>query len=183
MSSAVGATEPEPLRDRTQTRARILDAALALFVERGYEGTTITAIEREVGLAAGSGSFYRHFKSKDDVFVACVEQFASEYMEHFLPELEVVRAIEDPHERLVRDFRMRLEAFRTFEPIARMVNAEISRFPGLFDTLTAPLELDAWNLSWDDSPLPAIAMAALIGYANLIELPGGPFGAIPADEF
>lgn len=50
------------------TRERILSAALRLFGERGFIGTTITAIEAAAGLTAGSGSFYRHFKSKEDVF-------------------------------------------------------------------------------------------------------------------
>ena len=177
------AVEPEALWDRRRTRARILDAALALFVERGFEGTTVTAIEREVGLAAGSGSFYRHFRSKDDVFVASVEQYAAEYIERFLPELEAVRTIEDPHERLVRDFQMRLSAYRTFAPIARLIAAEQARFPRLARTFTAALELDAWNLAWDDGPLPGIAMAAVIGYASMAELPDGPYGSIPADEF
>jgi AcrR family transcriptional regulator len=169
--------------DRTQTRARVLDAALALFVERGYEGTTITAIERQVGLAAGTGSFYRHFRSKDDVFAACVEKFAADFIEQFLPELEAVRAIEDPHERLVRDLRLHLDAFGTFEPIERMLRAESARFPELVDRLTGALQLEAWNLAWDETRLPGIVMAALIGYGNLRGLSGGPYGVIPPDEF
>jgi AcrR family transcriptional regulator len=182
-TAAVGTTEPEALRDRTQTRARILAAALDLFVERGYEGTTVTAIEREVGLAAGSGSLYRHFRSKEDVFVACIEHYSAEYLQRFLPELEAVRKIEDPRERLVRDFQLRLSGFRAFGPIARLMAAEHARFPGLDKALTAPLELDAWNLDWDDSPLPAIAMAAVIGYATLSATPGGPYTSISEDEF
>jgi AcrR family transcriptional regulator len=79
---------------RPNTRARILEAALALFLARGFDGTTISDIERAVGLAAGTGSFYRHFKSKDDVFVAAVQGSATEYMEHFLTVLQELDAIE-----------------------------------------------------------------------------------------
>jgi AcrR family transcriptional regulator len=46
------------------TRTRILDAALAMFAERGYEGTSIAELERAAGLSPGSGALYRHFPSK-----------------------------------------------------------------------------------------------------------------------
>ena len=50
-------------------RARIRDAALRLFAERGVEGATI----REIAEAAGvSGGLVRHhFGSKDDLRAAC----------------------------------------------------------------------------------------------------------------
>src|SRR2546421_9024600 len=38
------------------TRARILDAAMALFAERGYQGTTVGDIEQAAGLAPRSGA-------------------------------------------------------------------------------------------------------------------------------
>jgi AcrR family transcriptional regulator len=46
-----------------RTRERILDVALDHFAEHGFAGTSISAIERDVGLAAGTGSFHRHFPS------------------------------------------------------------------------------------------------------------------------
>src|SRR3954465_4703674 len=87
-----------PGRRRPSTRERILTASLELFLERGFDGTTISDIERAVGLAAGTGSFYRHFKSKDDVFVAAVQRSATEYMEHFLAMLQELDSIDEPVE-------------------------------------------------------------------------------------
>jgi AcrR family transcriptional regulator len=54
------------------TRTRILDTALAQFVARGVDGVTVTDIEQGAGLSPGSGSFYRHFRSKHDVLAAVV---------------------------------------------------------------------------------------------------------------
>src|SRR3954466_14545038 len=114
-------TKTEP-RDRARadgrrqnTRERILRASLELFLERGFDGTTISDIERAVGLAAGTGSFYRHFRSKDDVFVAAVQRSATDYIEHFVAVLQELDAIDDPVERLRRDFHMRLDAIKKFE--------------------------------------------------------------------
>jgi AcrR family transcriptional regulator len=46
------------------TRERLRDAALKLFVERGYARTSIADIETAAGLAPRAGGFYRHFPSK-----------------------------------------------------------------------------------------------------------------------
>jgi AcrR family transcriptional regulator len=52
------------------TRERILDAAMELFGQHGYKGTSITAIETAVGLTPGAGGIYRHFPSKQALLEA-----------------------------------------------------------------------------------------------------------------
>jgi len=61
------------------TRDRILDAAMVLFGERGYRGTTVGAIEQAAGLAPRRGGLYRHFPSKQEVFKAAVSRYASKF--------------------------------------------------------------------------------------------------------
>ena len=63
---------------KTPTCERILDAALDLFIERGVAGTTVSDIERAVGLAAGTGSFYRHFGSKNELVVPAFRRGVTE---------------------------------------------------------------------------------------------------------
>jgi AcrR family transcriptional regulator len=46
------------------TREKLREAALKLFVEKGYAGTSIADIETAAGLAPRAGGFYRHFPSK-----------------------------------------------------------------------------------------------------------------------
>jgi AcrR family transcriptional regulator len=48
-------------------KLRVLDAAMRLFGERGYEATSVAQIEEAAGLRPGSGGLYRHFGSKRDV--------------------------------------------------------------------------------------------------------------------
>jgi AcrR family transcriptional regulator len=60
------------------TRERILDAAWRLFLRQGFAGTTVTQIEAAASLAAGSGSFYRHFRSKEELLLAAAESLADE---------------------------------------------------------------------------------------------------------
>lgn len=52
-----------------QTVERILDAAQRLFLEKGYEATTIQDIVDELG-GLTKGAVYHHFKSKADIMNA-----------------------------------------------------------------------------------------------------------------
>jgi len=49
-------------------RAQILEAALGMFSERGYEGTPLSAIAEEVGLS--KPGIVHHFPHKDDILEA-----------------------------------------------------------------------------------------------------------------
>jgi len=51
-----------------QTRAAILDAALEMFLERGYENTTMRAIADRAGVALGNAYYY--FRSKEHLIQA-----------------------------------------------------------------------------------------------------------------
>src|SRR5918994_985060 len=51
-----------------RTRGRILEAALGLFADRGYEATTMRDVAREAG--ASLGLAYRYFASKEEFALA-----------------------------------------------------------------------------------------------------------------
>ncbi|MDC7684855.1 helix-turn-helix domain containing protein [Asticcacaulis sp. BYS171W] len=56
---------------KTGVRDRILHTALPLFVASGFKATGIDRIIAASGVA--KASFYRHFPSKDDLVLACLE--------------------------------------------------------------------------------------------------------------
>lgn len=66
-----------PRRDgrRTDTRERLVVAALRMFNEKGYARTTVAEIERAVGLRPGGGGLYRHFSSKDELLLEAVHGY------------------------------------------------------------------------------------------------------------
>ncbi|MFF7981173.1 TetR/AcrR family transcriptional regulator [Streptomyces sp. NPDC007901] len=55
-----------------ESRRRILDAAVEIAGERGYDGTSIAAVSAKCGLPASS--IYWHFKDKDDLIAAVIER-------------------------------------------------------------------------------------------------------------
>jgi|HubBroStandDraft_6_1064221.scaffolds.fasta_scaffold302217_2 AcrR family transcriptional regulator len=52
------------------TRSRILDAALDVFSEHGFEGSTLQQIADRLGVT--KAALYYHFRSKDDILGALV---------------------------------------------------------------------------------------------------------------
>lgn len=64
-------------------RQQILDAALELFAEQGFEGATTTAIAARAGVT--SGLLYFYFPGKEDLLAAAVES----QMEHALKQLDI----------------------------------------------------------------------------------------------
>ncbi|PWI58896.1 TetR/AcrR family transcriptional regulator [Sulfoacidibacillus thermotolerans] len=58
-------------RDKEQTRQRILEAAVELFSEKGYNDTQVDDIARES--ETSKGAFYFHFPSKKAIFEAMLQ--------------------------------------------------------------------------------------------------------------
>lgn len=61
------------------TRQRILDKALELFSERGYDSVSVGEIAKAVGIKAPS--LYNHFPGKQAIFDAIIESTAVRYEE------------------------------------------------------------------------------------------------------
>ncbi|MBY8884669.1 TetR/AcrR family transcriptional regulator [Streptomyces sp. PTM05] len=59
---------------RGDTRQRIQDVALELFVERGYEGTSLREIAERLDVT--KAALYYHFKTKEDILRGLVESYA-----------------------------------------------------------------------------------------------------------
>ncbi|NVI86117.1 TetR/AcrR family transcriptional regulator [Actinomadura sp. BRA 177] len=171
------------------TRDRILDAALELIQQQGFGGTTVTDIEELAGLSPGSGSFYRHFRSKEEVFR---EVFERELARAQQRREEFERGpVADPREALTRRLVQQLEYLTQVRPLMNLLAREHGRFPDLTRRIRSLLvdqgiAEEAEHLARDlpsgaghDDPhaLLAVVVSALTGY----ELSRGFFGRPPAD--
>lgn len=68
MEAESGTIEHRRVHRGKKTRERLLEAGMKLFAHYGFDGTTVGDLEKEAGLRAGTGSFYRHFRNKRDLF-------------------------------------------------------------------------------------------------------------------
>lgn len=90
-----GATAPgedppasgQPVGEPTSTRDRILDTALQLFTEKGFDATTLQEIADRLGFT--KAAIYYHFRSKEDILMALhmrMHQFGAESLERLREE-------------------------------------------------------------------------------------------------
>ncbi|MEQ1745760.1 MAG: TetR/AcrR family transcriptional regulator [Saprospiraceae bacterium] len=82
-------------REKEEMRLLILDAALKLFRERGYDGVSIRNIAEAIEYSPGT--IYLYYKDKSEIFFALQFEAAALKRDHILP----VASIEDPWERLI----------------------------------------------------------------------------------
>src|SRR3984957_4105537 len=76
-----------PQQERSSRRlASFLDAAAELFVEVGYEATTMTAIAERSG--SSIGALYNYFPDKQAVALTLLGQYAQEMEEQWRPLIE-----------------------------------------------------------------------------------------------
>ena len=60
-----------------ETVSLILDVAFRLFMEKGYESTSIQDIIGQLG-GLSKGAIYHHFRSKEDILVAVTQRMTQE---------------------------------------------------------------------------------------------------------
>jgi len=68
---------PRP-RDGKSTREAVLEAATRLMHVGGYQNTSLDDVLRESGV--GKGNFYHHFRSKEDLGYAILDQLVALYL-------------------------------------------------------------------------------------------------------
>lgn len=109
------------------TRERILDSALRLFADQGYEATSIGEIESAAGLAPRSGALYKHFASKRALIdAALAERFAA--VDSLDERLALMPQNDLPAELLFAGRLCLLELEREGD-LCRLVMKEGDRFP------------------------------------------------------
>lgn len=62
------------------TKKKIIEEALILFAEKGYSDVYVNDIAKAVGIKAPS--LYKHFKNKQEIFNAILEELKESYTEH-----------------------------------------------------------------------------------------------------
>ena len=99
-------------------RPQVLDAGLALFLERGYEGTSMTAIADAAGVT--KPVVYACFPSKDELFRALLRREE----ERILEEIQSAFAsadLSDPEETLIEGYTGFLRAVAASPEVYKLI--------------------------------------------------------------
>jgi TetR/AcrR family transcriptional regulator, cholesterol catabolism regulator len=175
-------------RQADRRRAELLDVALRLFAERGFETTTIADISAAAGTA--HGLVYHYFASKDELLLAVLERNS------FLPALRQLLAVAPDQPatevlpRIATGFSAMLrERADIMSLVVResQTNAQVAAAMGQLvgeglDLLTGYLEgrIAAGELRPHDATVTARAIfqAIVAGHLNRIPAPGFEVGLV-----
>src|SRR5690242_11748291 len=116
---------------KQRTRLALIDAALELFLRRGYEQTTIDEIVNAVEVS--QRTFFRYFASKEDVVLGVMDAFD-------LTMVELLRELPDslpPTRTLVEAMRGVLDEVRDADAVEHERQRRIREVIETTPTLTA----------------------------------------------
>lgn len=121
--------EPKFRRRKADRPGEIVEAALAVFAERGFAAAKLDEIARRAGVS--KGALYLYFETKEDIFRAVVAQAIA-------PNMQAIRAVIAAHPGplpdLLRLVGQRVATLMETLPVGgvvKMVIAEAGNFPEL----------------------------------------------------
>ena len=156
------------------TKDKILDEALTLFSENGYDGTSVEQIAEKVGIKAPS--LYKHFKGKEDILNAIIVNAEAHYEESFGSEKQIGRlpeskeqfvcatmekisfTIHDPMIRKIRKFLVQ-EQFRSERLAAITTRHQLDGLQGMYTKIVRAM-MKKGLFKEDDPALLAIEITA-----------------------
>lgn len=156
------------------TKDKILDEALTLFSENGYDGTSVEQIAEKVGIKAPS--LYKHFKGKEDILNAIIVNAEAHYEESFGSEKQIGRlpeskeqfvcatmekisfTIHDPMIRKIRKFLVQ-EQFRSERLAAITTRHQLDGLQGMYTKIVRAMMKEGL-FKEDDPALLAIEITA-----------------------
>ena len=173
-----------------ESKARILDAALRVIRTKGYSATTIDDVCATAGLT--KGSFFHHFKSKDELALAATAHFAA--MADGLFAAAPYRTLPDPRERVIGYVKFRKsiltgdlpeftcllgtlvqEAYETHPAIREACDKYIGAHAALVEQdIAAAKRIYAPKAKWSPASLALFTQAALQGAFILAKAKHGP---------
>lgn len=126
---AAGRAPGRPRREQAKAvRQSMLDAALQIFIARGFEAASMEGIARAAGVA--KLTLYRHFETKEELFVEVARRAQLAVRERLATQVD----LSAPLEQVLREIIATLYDGMThpdYLAVMRMVVAEAGRFPKL----------------------------------------------------
>jgi AcrR family transcriptional regulator len=142
------ARTPTVVEDR---REQIMDAALRVFSQKGFERTTNKDIAQEAGITPGL--IYHYFESKEDLLKAAIEEHSPIGLIHALPE----EMLDQPPDLFLRFMAQKILEITEGEQFVRLLRVflpEVVYNPGISSfNLAAIQEVSEFLVSYVDAKI------------------------------
>lgn len=126
--------------EMTEKRRRILEAAVELFAEKGFDGVSTSEIAQQAGVA--EGTIFRHFKTKKDLLYALVAPLLIKFASPLI--MKDVKKITErndfPVETVIETlYRNRLELIEENWPRMKILIQEAQYHPEMMEAIAENL--------------------------------------------
>lgn len=173
------------------TRDLLLTQGMGLFGEQGYAATSAAQIEAAAGLSPGSGTLYKHFRSKEALLTAGLDRLLSggrELADQLDPRdaaglVEQLTAETQARPRRLEEDRDLFRGLESFpEVLQRFDDEEIGRFHEASTALQAELAGDrAGAVDW--AAVAVVPQGATANYWLVTDLFGRHPAGVDEDQF
>ncbi|MFI5957510.1 TetR/AcrR family transcriptional regulator [Cryptosporangium sp. NPDC051539] len=118
----------EPPAGEKDVRARIIDAALDLFHEQGYDATGVQEIVERAGVT--KGALYHYFRSKENLLLSIREEFISDLLRRGHEILDENESAAEALRLIVRDLILLVKTRRSHMTVGFFeTRLDLERFP------------------------------------------------------
>ena len=118
--STTSGSTPGSVNRNAEKYQRILEAAVAVFAEKGFFASRVSDIADRADVA--DGTVYLYFKSKEDILMTAISTAFDSFMTHARSELD---KLANPAERLRRLAFLHLDALGSNRNLAVVVQMEL----------------------------------------------------------
>ncbi len=161
-----------------ERRQELVDAARALFESQGYERTAVSDIVHRVGVA--QGLFYYYFHSKQDIFLAVIDQFIQAHIEALASELRdaslpTLSRIHNLMQMLTRFFRELEGLYRPGQVTGEMFAVIQNHVCEVMEPIISSLLREGTEMGVLDAPYPErMARFFIAGFIGVEAMPDAP---------
>ena len=181
----------EPVEAPTEGARRIAETAAHMFAHKGFQGVSMAALAREVGV--GKATIFHHFPSKEDLYFFVLRQ-ACEEVASFL------RRVEEPHadpDRALQDFaRFNMQHLVESPDVARLVLRELMEgdserlrtltnevYSGIFERLQILIREGQKAGLYSEAHDPALVAGILVGTQLFFTQTADSWKLLPGVDF
>lgn len=119
--------EPRFRRRKEDRPAEITQAAMAAFAENGYAATRIDEVAKRAGVS--KGLLYLYFKTKEELFKACVRSFLSPRIDALIDNIENIERSDLSAEEFLRGPFLDIATALPNSPVKVLVRLMIAEGP------------------------------------------------------
>lgn len=128
-------------------REQILQGALQIFLQEGYEGTSMDRVAAAAGVS--KITIYKHFQDKEGVFTALVERVTAQRFQTVFGDLSFAEAPETVLRHLAHNLLDMMAIDEEYIAFLRLIIGESGRFPELAQLFIRALPQKVWALLRD----------------------------------